>query len=106
MCLPGFAPLNGWCTLPGICGDSILNSGEECDGTQLNGQSCTSLGLPNGTLACTPECTYETAGCDGTSVWTCPEPYYGTNDGCDCGCGIIDPDCPNPTSSVCVYCND
>jgi hypothetical protein len=25
--------------------------------------------------------------------WTCPESYYGTNDGCDCNCGAPDPDC-------------
>lgn len=26
-------------------------------------------------------------------AWTCDQSHYGTNDGCDCGCGIPDPDC-------------
>ncbi len=45
--------------------------------------------------------------------WLCNPEYYGTNDGCDCGCGIIDPDCGNagcaPPScydSTCDYCWD
>jgi lysophospholipase L1-like esterase len=25
--------------------------------------------------------------------WTCSYSWYGTDDGCDCGCGVIDPDC-------------
>jgi hypothetical protein len=25
--------------------------------------------------------------------WTCSNDWYGTEDGCDCGCGVIDPDC-------------
>ena len=27
------------------------------------------------------------------AVWTCEPAYYDTNDGCDCSCGIPDPDC-------------
>jgi hypothetical protein len=26
-------------------------------------------------------------------AWTCDNSYYGTDDGCDCGCGALDPDC-------------
>lgn len=26
-------------------------------------------------------------------AWTCPASYYGTLDGCDCECGVLDPDC-------------
>jgi lysophospholipase L1-like esterase len=25
--------------------------------------------------------------------WNCAYSWYGTDDGCDCGCGVIDPDC-------------
>jgi hypothetical protein len=25
--------------------------------------------------------------------WTCAAEYYGATDGCDCGCGVADPDC-------------
>jgi hypothetical protein len=40
------------------------------------------------------------------AVWTCNPAYYGTNDGCDCGCGIFDPDCPDATTAGCIYCNN
>lgn len=36
--------------------------------------------------------------------WTCNVDYYSTNDGCDCGCGALDPDCMNPTVSACEFC--
>ena len=32
--------------------------------------------------------------------WTCDPAAYGTNDGCDCNCGIPDPDCDNPKADV------
>ena len=38
--------------------------------------------------------------------WTCPAQYYGATDGCDCGCGILDPDCATATIDACQYCND
>ena len=27
------------------------------------------------------------------AAWTCNIDFYGANDGCDCGCGLYDPDC-------------
>ena len=36
--------------------------------------------------------------------WTCDPSWYETDDGCDCGCGALDPDCPNPTVDACEYC--
>ncbi|MEC8050995.1 MAG: hypothetical protein VX210_09410, partial [Myxococcota bacterium] len=35
--------------------------------------------------------------------WLCDESYYGTNDGCDCGCGVLDPDCSSSAASACQY---
>ncbi len=37
--------------------------------------------------------------------WTCPGGFYSADDGCDCGCGAVDPDCPNPTAAACTYCD-
>ncbi len=38
------------------------------------------------------------------SGWTCEQDYYGADDGCDCGCGATDPDCPaNYTAADCYY---
>jgi hypothetical protein len=36
--------------------------------------------------------------------WTCDPNWYGIDDGCDCGCGALDPDCANPTVDACEYC--
>ncbi|MBI5510205.1 MAG: hypothetical protein HY903_15720 [Deltaproteobacteria bacterium] len=45
-------------------------------------------------------------------VWRCSASYYGTDDGCDCGCGRIDPDCTDGCAAAgcgaagCQYCYD
>jgi len=36
--------------------------------------------------------------------WTCYPEYYGQGDGCDCGCGVIDPDCTGPYGAACELC--
>ena len=61
----------------GRCGDSLVQEGEgeTCDGGNLNGQTCQSLGYTGGTLACGADCTYDVSGCAGR-----------------CGNGIIDTD--------------
>ena len=33
---------------------------------------------------------------DVPAEWTCEPAYYGANDGCDCACGVQDPDCDDP----------
>lgn len=39
------------------CGDGIINGPETCDGSNLSGQTCASLGYhEGGDLACTPDC--------------------------------------------------
>jgi len=45
------------------CGNGVLESGEQCDGTELGGKTCESLGLGSGTLACNSACKFETSGC-------------------------------------------
>jgi len=36
--------------------------------------------------------------------WTCDDEYYGTNDGCECGCGVLDPDCNgNSSNDACDF---
>jgi hypothetical protein len=36
-------------------------------------------------------------------IWTCPNTWYGKEDGCDCECGIFDPDCGGSYDKL--YCN-
>jgi len=46
------------------CGNGMIDAGEQCDGTNLGGASCKSLGYnTDGTLACTASCTFDTSGC-------------------------------------------
>lgn len=52
-------------TLRGYCGDGEIQvtSGEQCESTDLDGQSCADVGFPaGGTLRCTA-CRLETSGC-------------------------------------------
>ncbi len=57
------------CTGTPFCGDGAINqSSEECDGADLAGKSCQSLGLGGGTLACRYTCELQTAGCDFAST--------------------------------------
>ena len=36
--------------------------------------------------------------------WTCDPSFFGTNDGCDCGCGALDFDCEDATVESCAFC--
>jgi hypothetical protein len=38
-------------------------------------------------------------------AWSCDIANYGSGDGCDCGCGAIDPDCPNTMIGSCEFCD-
>lgn len=52
------------------CGDGAVNvAGEQCDDSDLHGETCTSLGFPGGTLGCTAACTFDTTGCDSSRVF-------------------------------------
>jgi len=63
------------------CGNGSVDSGEDCDGTELDGETCSSLGYDQGDLACTSSCTFDESDCE-----TCTEeadeqcdgghPYY------------------------------
>ncbi|HEX7478644.1 MAG TPA: hypothetical protein VF331_12610 [Polyangiales bacterium] len=37
--------------------------------------------------------------------WTCTPDFYGTGDGCDCGCGVVDLDCASAAVTDCNYCD-
>lgn len=62
----------GWPTSSGgppICGNGILDYGEDCDGNVLGG-TCMSLGYAGGTLKCNRDCTFDASACTGTNK--CP----------------------------------
>lgn len=73
------------CTIPSACNPGpIFDSGictrsvtESCDGTNLGGASCASLGFAGGTLACATTCNYDARGCvtcaNGSRILQCKE---------------------------------
>jgi hypothetical protein len=57
------------------------------------------IGLADGRVASPP-------GPEVPPEWTCPDDFYGVDDGCDCGCGVIDPDCDPAEIDSCDYCDE
>jgi len=48
-----------------LCGNQAIDAGEDCDFGDLNGETCTSLGLFGEGLACTPgTCLFDTSACE------------------------------------------
>jgi hypothetical protein len=50
-----------------VCGNGVQETGEDCDGSDLGGSSCQSLGLGSGSLACDSGCLFDTSGCAGAN---------------------------------------
>lgn len=47
----------------GVCGNNIVERGEDCDGSALDGQTCQSLGYDAGTLTCEIGCDFNVSEC-------------------------------------------
>ena len=54
-------------SVPPECGDGITQpeNAEDCDGSDLNGETCQSIGYAEGALACLPDCRFDTSDCSG-----------------------------------------
>ena len=72
---------------PATCGNNILETGEECDLTQLDGQDCLSMGFDSGVLACDLTCQFNTAGCG-----VCGNDVVDEAENCD-GLDLLKEDC-------------
>jgi len=70
------------CEIAG-CDDGFIDPGEDCDGTNLGGQTCEGLGFSGGTLDCTPICNFDTSGC--TVGGTCGNGVIDAGEACDDG---------------------
>ncbi len=46
-----------------VCGNGVIESGEQCEGDNLAGATCTSRGYINGALSCDVACDWDTSGC-------------------------------------------
>ena len=117
----GTGLLNGFDSSRDMAFRTFVNcaGGEECDGGDLNGQTCTSLGRGDGPLACNADCTFDTSACatcgngavEGGE--SCDPPFAnGGAPGCDpncqnrCGDGVRNPglgeDCDGPDDELCL----
>lgn len=66
---------------PATCGDGAIDLGEECDGTDMGGATCDSMGLGAGSLSCTNECLLDASGC--AVQPTCGDGHIGPGEECD-----------------------
>ena len=46
-----------------LCGNGAIDPEEQCDGANLNGQTCVTLGYERGALSCSAACAFNTSGC-------------------------------------------
>jgi len=46
-----------------ICGNNIIEGGEDCEGNNLNHQTCKTLGYDSGSLKCDIACDFDTSNC-------------------------------------------
>jgi hypothetical protein len=46
-----------------ICGNGIIEGGEDCEGVDLDGKTCESLGFGPGVLSCDIACSFDTYDC-------------------------------------------
>jgi len=55
------------CVTPTLCGDGTIDfrQGEECDGSNLGSQTCTTMGYTSGTLSCDSSCQFNATLCTG-----------------------------------------
>jgi len=49
-----------------LCGNDVIDPGEQCDQSNLNGKTCADVGFKYGTLKCGANCQFDTSGCTST----------------------------------------
>jgi len=65
---PTVTPTVGPTANPLDCGNNQLDAGEECDGEELGGESCVTLGFASGSLTCKANCSIDDSACV-TAPW-------------------------------------
>ena len=63
------------------CGNEQIDAGEDCDGGQLGGQTCQTLGYDGGVLSCFPSCFFNESGCTYNKV--CGNNVLDSGERCD-----------------------
>lgn len=65
------------------CGNGIVEGMEQCDRSDLDDQTCETLGYDGGTLGCTESCLFDAAGCSGAD--SCGNGALDDGEDCDDG---------------------
>ncbi len=68
-CQSNYVCINDQCQIPPLeltCGNGQINTGEECDGSNLNAQTCITKGFTSGVLKCKADCTFDIGQCTGS----------------------------------------
>ena len=93
--------VNGACTGGGaVCGNGVIEAGEDCDGDNLGGATCESLGNGSGVLFCASNCTYDTSECETPGPPTCSDNFKnGDETDIDCGGSSCQP-CANGLNCI------
>jgi hypothetical protein len=65
-----------------VCGNGMIEGSEACDGADLGGNSCQTLGFAAGTLVCQANCALDTTGC--TNI-VCGNGAIESGEQCDSG---------------------
>lgn len=104
--------------LEGLCGTdwptSLCNRAAACGDGRCTGEEtavscpndCAETSCGNGVcegvevMTCPEDCAAPVPTGPAPETWFCPVEYYGTSDGCDCGCGAPDPDCEDSAQQV------
>lgn len=79
-----------------VCGNDIVEAGEECEPEGPEPGECINAGFETGTLGCNADCTYDVDDCDGTE--RC---YDGQDNDGDGNWDCSDEDCEEACSSSC-----
>lgn len=84
----------------GACGNGLIEPGEDCDGGNLGGASCGSLGFDGGTLSCAGNClNFDATNCIAVPSWSGEvHPIFTASCGCH-GSGFP-PWSGNPSAAV------
>jgi hypothetical protein len=67
------------------CGNGVLDPNEECEGDDLDAQTCDGFGFAGGELRCNADCTYDTSMCNAAAV--CGDGVVNADKREDCDCG-------------------
>ncbi len=82
----------GVCVATPVCGNSIIESGEICENTNLAGQTCITQGFIGGNLSCNNCLSFDTSACTSPVCIDNDNDWYNQSTS---GCGVADCDDTN-----------